>query len=473
MSTTAEPPRLLTELRESRRDLFKTAGPALLVAIVGFAIAFYFVEPPPPREVVIAAGPADGNYHAAAQRYARLFAENGVTLKIRSAAGSVENYDLLLTDDSVHLAIVQGGTAPHGAATDQLEAIATLYLEPVWVFFRAGAAVGRLADLQGMRVAVGESGSGSFVLAESLLAANGVRAGREQTVFVQESVQNSVSMLREGSVDAAIFVLSADSPHVAGLLRDESIELMSFDRSRAYAQRYPFLESVTLAEGVVDLERNLPRHDVELIAPAANLIATHELHDALIPLLIAAATQVHEPGGLVTEAGEQPSLSGAEFPPNAIARQQLKDGPSFFQQYLGFWAASLIDRAKILLLPLVLLMIPLAKMAPPVYRWRIRSRIYRWYGLLRGIDQALHDGDGDLREIRHTLDGIKRELEDVSVPLSYMEEFYHLRLHVDLVKRQLEERHASPVNQPHLRDATTAGRDARSRSGPPESDLSS
>ena len=252
MSPSAERPRLLNELRESRRDLVKTGGPALLVTILGFLIAFYFVEPPPPRELVIAAGPSDGNYYAVARQYARLFEENGVKPTIRETAGSVENYELLLNDDSVQLAIVQGGTAPQVSGIERLESIATLYLEPVWVFHRSGQSITRLADLQGKRIAVGEDGSGTHVLAEMLLNANGVQDGRVETVFVRENVDRTVGMLHGGDVDAAFFVLSADSPIVRDLLRDEQLELLSFYRSRAYAQRYPFLESVVLARGVVD-----------------------------------------------------------------------------------------------------------------------------------------------------------------------------------------------------------------------------
>jgi TRAP transporter TAXI family solute receptor len=439
----APPLRLLDELRQSRRDVFKTGGPALLVALFGFLIAFYFVEPPPPDELVIAAGSADGNYYAAAGKYAELFAENGVKLTIRETAGSVENYELLLNDDSVQLAIVQGGTAPQTSAIEGLESLATLYLEPMWVFFRGGQSIERLGDLLGKRIAVGEGGSGTNVLAEMLLKANGVEDGRGETVFVRQTGNRAIEMLRSGDLDAAFFVLSAESPIVRDLLRDQQLQLLSLERSRAYAQRYPFLESIVLARGVVDLQADLPRRDVTLIAPAANLVATHELHDAFIPLLLAAATEAHEAGGLITEPGQYPSLDGVEFPPNAVARHFLKHGPSFFQEYLGFWITSLIDRVKIMLVPLIVLLIPLVKMAPPVYRWRIRSRIYRWYALLREIDQALRTGGGDeLQEFGKKLDGMERELEEVTVPLSYMEEFYHLRMHIDLVKRRLEERQA-------------------------------
>ena len=443
MPPSADPLRLLHELRKARRDLFKAGGPALLVTIVGFLIAFYFVEPPPPGEIVIAAGPADGNYYAAATQYARLFKENGVKLTIRETAGTVENYELLLNDDAVQLAIVQGGTVPPAAQTEQLESIATLYLEPVWVFYGSGQAISQLADLRGKRIAVGADGSGTKVLTAMLLKTNGVEDGREETVFVMETGKSAIAMLRNGEVDVAFFVLSADSRLVVELLQDENLELLSFLRNDAYAQRYKFLKSVTLAQGVVDLQADIPRRNVQLIAPVANLVATPELHDAFIPLLLKAATEVHEAGGLVTDAGEQPSLIGVEFPPNAVARHYLSQGPSFFQEHIGFWLASLIDRAKIMLVPLLILLIPLAKVAPPVYRWRIRSRIYRWYALLRGIDQALRDGDKDeLQKIAEKLSGIERELTEVNVPLSYMEEFYHLRLHIDLVKRQVAERQA-------------------------------
>lgn len=435
------PPRLLDELRESRRDLVKTCGPAVLVALAGFLIAFYFVEPPPPRELVIAAGSAHGNYYAAAQQYATLFEDNGVKLTIRETAGSIENYELLAKDESIQLAIVQGGTAPQAPGVERLEALATLYLEPLWVFHQGGLSIVQLSDLQGKRIAVGQAGSGTQVLSEMLLNANGVQDGRGETTFVRENASRTIGMLERGDVDVAFFVLSAESLTVRDLLRNEQLGLLSLNRSEAYAHRYPFLKSVVLSRGVIDLQRDLPRSDVHLIAPVANLVATPELHDAFIPLLLEAAVKAHEAGGLVTDSGKQPSLDGSEFTPNAVARHYIKYGPSFFQEHLGFWIASLIDRAKIMLVPLVVLLIPLVKLAPPVYRWRIRSRIYRWYALLRGIDQALRTGSVDeLQEFEKKLSAVERELGEVTVPLSYMEEFYHLRLHIDLVKRRLEQR---------------------------------
>ena len=273
-----KPPRLLDEFRESRRHLFKTVGPLSLIILVAFLLAFYFVEPPPPSELVIAAGPTDGNYFAAASQYAPLFEENGVELSIRQTAGSIENYQLLLDDDSVQLAIVQGGTVPVAVDADRLESLATLYLEPLWVFHRNGLSIEQLSDLQNLRIGVGQTGSGTQVLTEMLLQSNGIRGGTDKTTFVRESTRRSVELLLENKLDVAFFVLSAESAIVRDLLQNDKLQLLSFERNRAYAQRYPFLEDVTLSRGVIDLQRDLPNRDVQLIAPVANLVATPELH---------------------------------------------------------------------------------------------------------------------------------------------------------------------------------------------------
>jgi TRAP transporter TAXI family solute receptor len=440
-------PGLFDEIRERRRDLLKVFGPGAIATLLGFSLALYFVEPPPPSEVVIAAGKRDGGYFATAKLYAEAFAENGVKLTVRETAGSVENYDLLLNDNTVRVAIAQGGAAPATRDTSGLETIASLYLEPVWVFHREIGGLTQLSDLAGKRIAVGAAGSGTQLLTELLLKVNGVKPNAE-TSFVPCGGQEAVNQLKANQVEAVFLVESATSPLVRQLLLDDRFELLSMKRSLAYSRRFQFLESVTLEPGVIDFDANLPSQSVQLIAPHANLIATSELHDALIPLFLSAAT-LHQPRGLLVGRGRHPSLNGAEFPANAVARDYLKHGPSFFQRHLSFWIASLIDRAKIMLVPLLILLIPLAKVAPPVYRWRIRSRIYRWYAILRQLDQFIRNGDPVvLDDCKKKLNTMENELIDVKVPLSYMEEFYNLRLHLDLVQRRLADRTTSPPDDP-------------------------
>lgn len=433
---------LLDEFRESKRDFMRIWGPGLLVTLAAFGITWFFLEPAPPDTLVIASGPRDGAYYRFAEEYAAVFAEEGVTLKVIPTQGSLENYRMLIEDPEVNLAIVQGGTSSTLHVEAGLEALASLYLEPVWVFYRSDETKTELRQMATMRIAIGNPDSGTRALASRLLLDNGVSPALENAEFVNVGGTEAAEQLQQGKVDAAIFVMSGNSPIIRLLASDRSIKLMNFSRHEAYRRRYPFLTSVRLEGGVIDLEDNLPDQAVYLLAPAANLVATEELHDAFIPLLMKATHRVHERGGMFVDPGQFPSLQYVEFDVNESARQYFESGPSFLQKYVPFWVASAIDRCKILLLPMLTLLIPLFKLAPPLYRWRIRSRIYQWYGVLRKVDQRVKSeaNPAVLLRDRRSLHTMEQELGEVSVPLSYMQEFYSLRMHLDLVRRRLEDR---------------------------------
>jgi hypothetical protein len=199
--------------------------------------------------------------------------------------------------------------------------------------------------------------------------------------------------------------------------------------------------------------------DVRLIAPAANLVAAPGLHDSLVPLLLKVASAVHTKGNTLARAGQFPSTELVEFPLNESARIYFESGPPFLQKYLPFWVAAGIDRSKIFLLPILALLIPLCKMAPPLYRWRIRSRIYRWYEILREIEGELRK-NAELKVLRKhatTLSSMEQELDDLDcVPLAYMEEFYNLRLHEEFVDRRVTQAlQAAEKPTPQATDMTT------------------
>lgn len=429
---------ILQQIRNHQRDAFRTLGPAGIVTLIGFVITFFFIEPAPPSSLVIATGPKDGNYYKTGLAYAEFLKEKGITLEVRETAGSLENFKLLANDENVDLAIVQGGAAPSGMDPDSVQSMASLYLEPMWVFHRPTLDLTNLGDFAKLRISIGDSGSGTQALARLLFEENGVSSSDGVTRFVNAGATESIDMLDRGEVDAIVLVLSPQAPIIQRLLLEQKYPLFNFARQDAYSKRFGFLESVTLARGVIDLNMDLPRTDLSLIAPYANLVATPSLHDALIPLLLDAATIEHFSGGLIVKAGEFPSLIGSEFETNEIARDYIDHGPSLFQRHLNFWVASLIDRAKIMLIPLVALLFPLIKLAPPIYRWRIRSRIYRWYAILKGMDRSLLDSDAqELKKFEAQLLEIESELAALDVPLSYMQEFYNLHLHIDLVKRRL------------------------------------
>lgn len=411
-------------------------GVLALIVIAGFVVAFQYIGVAPPRAIRIATGAENGAYYGFARQYAEVLAKDGISLEVVPTAGSVENLALLRKGE-VSLALIQGGSA--GVQDKEgLQSLGSLFLEPVWIFMRAQKPAKRLAELKGRRVAVGAPGSGTYLLAMQLLLAAGI--DESNATLLQGSGADAVAWLAQGKADAAIFVASPAAPIVRGLLHDPALELLSFDRAPAYARLFPFLAPVILNEGIVDLARNIPARDTSLVAASASLAAREDLNANLIPALLNAVGRVHQAGGLLEQRRQFPSAEFTDLPMNEDARRYIADGPSFLFRWLPYGTAVLLDRLKILLLPLVALLIPLVRIAPPLYIWRIRSKIYRWYATVREIDSMIGKemSPSAARSAVERLQELEREVASISVPLSYTGELYHLRLHIGFLQQRLE-----------------------------------
>ena len=417
-------------------EFLKVWGVLALVVIAGFVVTYQYVGVPPPKTVRIATGAKNGAYYSFAQQYARLLASDSIVLEVVPTAGSVENFELLKKGE-VSLALVQSGSASPDDK-QRLQSLGSLFLEPVWIVSRAQKPIKQFSELKGRRLAVGTAGSGTYLLATQLLAATG--ATEANTTLVRGDSTQAMAALSQGTIDAAFFVASPMSPFIRSLLEQPAIELVDFDRASAYGRLFSFLTPVTLAEGVLNLERNIPRRDTTLLAVAANLAASRDLNASLIPALLNAVTKVHRYGGVLEQKRQFPSVDFVDLPLNEDARRYIASGPSFLFRWLPYGWAVLLDRLKILILPFLALLIPLFRIAPPLYNWRIRSKIYRWYAVVREIDVTVQKNDKaiEAQSLLNRLTELEREAASVSVPLSYTGELYNLRLHIRFLQDELE-----------------------------------
>ncbi len=410
------------------------------VVLLGVAIAVILllvarsVQPAPPRLVRLATGAPGGAYAAAGEMLAQRLATDGVTLELVATTGSVQNLARLQSsEDGVDAAIVQGGVGIELADGAQLQSLGGLFFEPIWVFSRQGVGLTDLRDLAGRRVAVGPEGSGVRALAEILLDENGV--GAEAAERVPLGGGEAAAALTSGQVDAAIFVTSHETSYVQSLLYDEAVSLLSFTRAEAYARRHRYLSAITLPQGVVDLAEDVPADDVSLVAPAAALVVQEDLHPAIQALLMQAAFEIYRPGDVLSVPGQFPSRDLVSFPLSKEAgRYYDRGGPSFMRRYLPFWAANLFDRLWVLAIPAATLLYPLAKSAPPIYRWRIENKIYRWYKDLRRLEiEGRRTTDPAVKaRVRGELRRMLGEVAEINVPLSYNDDVYRLRAHIRL-----------------------------------------
>ncbi len=431
-------PRVAAAAAEAKRSLgvwLKVLTPAFLVTALGFALAFQFVEPAPPSRIVIATGAAGGGYDRWGKRYAELLAEDGVEIELRQTAGSVENLALLAAGE-VDVGFVQSGTA-EGRPTDGLAALGSLYYEPLWIFVR-GDPPRRLSELAGKKLEIGAEGSGTRAIALRLLEQNGVEA--TDASIGDLDAPAAADALRRGECDAAFFVSSPHAAPVKTLLHDPSLTLTSFERAEGYARVFPFLATVTVSAGMIDFAKDLPPEEVRLIAPAAVLVARSDLHPALVDLLIGSAETSHSPAGMFSQPDEFPKTRFTDVPMSKEARSRLERGPSLLQRVLPFWAANFVDRMKVMLLPLITLLLPLFRIAPALYSWRVRAKIYRWYEDLLEVDSRIAGAPDDAgrAQLDREIDRVEHEVSQVEVPLSYMGGLYDLRMHIGHVRARLK-----------------------------------
>jgi len=414
-------------------EKLKVFVPALLLTLFGFVIAFQFVDPAPPTTLTISAGQKGGAYYAHAESYRDYLRQRGIRVEIFDSAGSMENIERLKSG-AADVAFVQSGlvsTATAGA----LQSLGSMYYEPLWVFLRQGVGVQFLSELKGKRIAIGLPGSGTRALALQLLSENGIN--EHNSALLPLSSLDGSNALMAAEIDAVMIVSAASSETVQRLQQNKSIHLMPIMRAMAYTRRMDSISSVLLPQGALNLATNLPVMDTPLLASAATLMVNESMHPALQALMMQAATDIHAGSSLFAPAGAFPTAQYAGLGLSAVADNYYKSGPPLLQRFLPFWAATLVDRLKVMLLPFIVLLIPLFKVMPPLYRWRIRSGIYRWYEELGKIDAEMIHGYSS--SLLVDLDRIEMEIRKVKVPLSYAEELYDLRLHLALVRDQLQE----------------------------------
>ena len=433
------------------RDVLAIAIPAVALIVAGFWLAAQFIRPAPPQFLTMSTGAPGGGYEVFAARYKPFLAAQGIELRERASAGAVENLQRLLDPKGeVDVAFVQGGLGLVAEA-EGLVSLGSFYHEPLWVFYRGKDAVDQLVQLRGRRIAIGPEGSGTRKLALELLEASGVARDDPKTRLVPLSGLAAVTALAQGELDAAFLVGPVHSGAVWTALYTPGVRLMNFAHAEAYARRFPYLARLVLPRGGIDLQRDIPTADVELVAPMATIVARESTHPALIDLLLQAAVKVHGGPGLFQRPGEFPNAHQVDFPLSREAERFYKSGTRFLHRYLPFWLATLIERTIVLLVPLIAIVLPIMKFAPALYGWRIRSRIFKWYGQLKFLERELDENPGArpqaewLKELEHIEDRVHR----IPTPLSFTNLLYTLREHIVLVQAKvLKKTSAGPPAAP-------------------------
>jgi len=437
-------PKTLKLVLLSIRDLVASLGPVVFLVIGLLVAAYWWLDPQPPRHVTLATGPAGSAYAEFGKRYAQALAAEGITVELRPTDGSSTNLQLLRSGGA-DVAFVRGGSAD--AVADEaagLTSLGSLFYEPLWIFYRSDVArridrktgvLSSVAQLKGLRVNVDKPGSGVPEIVDRMLRANHLDGSAVQLSNLEPAP--ATEALRAGLLDAIVLESAPQSPLIQQLLRAPDIQLMEIGQADAYTRRFSFFSTVTLPRGVIDMARDLPPADVSMLAATTSLLSRDETHPALRQLFAQSAQTLHSDAGWFNRARDFPNTRTSELPVSPEGDRAINGTPPFWQRYLPFWASNLVERMWLVLGGLLVLMLPLSRVVPPLYQFRVRSRVFRWYARLRDIEQRVDTGEGDRQALVEELDALDRVVNKVAVPLSYADELYALRNNIHAVRNRL------------------------------------
>jgi TRAP transporter TAXI family solute receptor len=412
---------------------------SLLTGAIMVLAVFWFFHSAPPHTITITTGPPGSSFDLTAVKYQAILKQKGVTLKILPSEGSEENLRRLQNPASgVEIGFVQGGVT-NGANSNRIVSLGSLSFQPMMIFYRGTSPFQLLSQLKGKRVVIGPAGSGNRSLALTILGLNGISNNTSAT-FVDLDAAAAAKALDEGAVDA-IFLMgdSASVDVMRNLLHSQNIHLYDVTQADGYVRRITYLNKLDLPRGSIDFGHDIPDHDIALIGPTVELLARSDLHPALSDLLLETAQQVHGSAGLLRRQGEFPAPLEHDFPLSADALRFYKSGKGFLYRYLPFRMASLVNRIVVAFVPMVLVLVPILRLIPAIYRWRMRMLILRRYRSLLALEQEVQ-----LQKVRvepekflSRLDQIETAVNKMKVPASFAGEFYGLRGHVGFVRDRI------------------------------------
>ena len=407
--------------------------------IAVFYITIQFIQPPSKKEFTIASGSINGQYYKTALLYKEILEKQKVKVNIVTSNGSIDNLKLL-KDKKVDMAFIQNGI-DFDQKDVQIRSIASTFYEPLWIFYKNEKySMDYIVELTSKKISIGKEGSGSYDLGSKILSDNMI--DNTNSKISNYSTQESKEKLLKGELDAIFFVSSPNSPIVKELLENPDINLFSFKRAKAYSRKYSFLESIKLYEGTINLYKNVPSENIDLLATTASLIVRDDFSEELTRLVLKSIKEIHNKKNLFEAENQFPNVDNITIPVSSEAQRYFTYGDTWLEKIFPYWIASNLDRLKILIIPLLTLLIPLVKGGFPLYAWSMRSKIYRWYDELQALDLSLEglnkeDLKNKLLEIKELEKEIRKETR---VPLSYMGEYYDLIMHLELIISKLHSR---------------------------------
>lgn len=454
----------------------KTAVASVLAGVIGLASYGVVRETQTIGEGKIVMATGSSQYYELAESYRRELERNGIQLEIQRLTEGFTTLKTMLDPNSgLNAGFIKGGLVGslqgrlatekakgRYAEFNRLLSVGRLFYEPIWVYSRGDLHVASLRDLQGMKIFTGTKESGARRIVNQLLKANGI--DKKNATLIDQDLPADAAPLFDGRADVAITIAPPDSDKMQELVRVAGIRLMDFSaEAEAYDNRFPALTKVVLRKGSVEFNPLIPSDDITLLATTAALVIRSDMHPALMSLLTHAVISNPKSGFdkqgdpvLFYRAGDFPSASDPEFIVPADTRAIYKSGelpfllrflaplnarlgiPFSYTAFINSYAAQVL----LILIPLLAVILPLAKAIPALYTWNVRRKLIYWYRQLKILERNLDTRGAKYDAAAHQteLERIDGAVRRIRVPNFFSNELYDLRMHIDLVRQRLSAR---------------------------------
>ena len=409
-------------------------GPLVFVlfwAAIVFAfiyIGYRWIDPLPPRRLSIAAGAVGSTYDNYARQYAGILARNGVQLNVRNSAGGLENLNPLRDPASGVQAAPTSFGLDEPDDPETLNSLGGISDAAIFIFYRNAQPITQFSEFRGKRIAIGLPGTVVRILMMKVLWAT--NALDSETRVADLDNDQAVDALAAGTIDAAMFASQLDGAVLQRALANPEIRLMNVAQAEAIAKTIPGLQHVTLWRGLIDLSKDIPTSDVELLAVRNRLLIRKELHPALQYLLLEAMREVHSPQGPFNRIGEFPAEQPNDLPLSPTAElftvQGRVSGRDTFHSVF-------------FIIPVLALLFPLINALPRFYRWLNIRRIDHFHRALGNLERDIGQASdrSKLREYGARISEIESAVQQLKVARPFEVDLQRLKIHLRMVQEDI------------------------------------
>lgn len=416
----------------------------LLLIGLGFVLLLVFSRPLPPRDVYLAAGQSGSNFERVAKRFVPYFEKEGINLHLINTEGSGESLSELADKKvEVNAALLVGGVAA-GADYEHLRSLGSIEYVPLWFFYRGPEFTGRgvFKHFADKKISIGLDNSGTQIIMRKILQLSHIDLD-ERPNFLRIPHKEAANELITGRIDGMVIVDGADGPTVQRLLADKDLHLRNFVHARTYANALPFLESITLLKGSLDIEGDRPDTNIQMVASTINLLVEEDLHPAVQELFLLAAREISKDHSHIYDKPEQfPAYVDRAIKISPVAKKFYESGPPLLYPYLPLWLANYVQRVWFYLFGFIAILYPISKLLPSLRVKRSVWVVADAYEVIQQIERACSGrvSDEALQAHIDRLDQLDRETTHVWIIPDEMNRLYTMKGAINLLRMKLYQR---------------------------------